>query len=134
MHKDWFIHYTTTRYMGTGIEVLVQVPYHRRPSVACRRTAGDWDLPMLASEPASAQYTGELTNERAEALYQKFASATIGAMPPSETTIDADAHSLVFMGGLANRVEFKWSIQLPPCWAELAGIAHDLTALAEELL
>ena len=134
METGWFIHYTVTRYMGAGIEVLVQVPIRGPASVACRRTGGDWDLPMLASEPNAAQYFGELPSVRARELYQQFSSARVGAVPPCTTTIDADAHRLVFTGGGANRVEFQWSIKLPPNWTELTGIVCALTSLAEELL
>jgi hypothetical protein len=134
MDTDWIIHYTVTRYMGDGLEVLVRAPIRGPVSISCRRTESDWDVPTLISAPESAKYSGELPTARAESLYERFALARIGAVPPAATTIDSDSHVLVFSGGLANRVEYQWSIALPECWAELAGIVDELSELAEELL
>ena len=134
MEKPWAINYTVTRYMGEGIEVLVQVPIHGNPSLACRRTVGDWDAPALATNPEAANYKGELSAAQVAELYRAFASAKISAVPPSSTTIDADAHTLVFVGGGSSRVEYQWSIELPANWAELNGIVRELTVLAEEAL
>jgi hypothetical protein len=134
MEKPWSINYTVTRYMGEGIEVLVQSPSHGNPLVTCRRTTGDWDLPTLAANPAAATYRGELSPARIEGLYRVFAAATVGAVPPSSTAIDSDAHFLVFVGGGTSRVEYQWSIELPANWSELNGIVGKLTALAEEVL
>jgi hypothetical protein len=120
--------------MGEGIEVLVQAPISgAAPSVTCRRTSGDWDGPLLHTQPTASARTLEIPTDRAEEIFRRFGDARLNALPSIQTAIDCDEHSLVFLGG-SNRVEYKWSLSLPPQWGELQGVVDGLTKLAEGAL